>query len=77
MGLVDLLPLFAQTGVTGVIVWVLHRFFLSAVEAHKQRADAAERAAAAAEKRADERHAQLMHILSVVKTAASDTAASP
>ena len=69
MTLTQLLPLFAQTGLTGVLAWVLYRLHRSAVEAHKARADDWKAAAVAAQARADMRDQQLAHILSAVKTA--------
>ena len=66
MTLTDLLPLFAQTGVFGVIAWVgvsLHR---SAIRAHQERV--ADWKAAAGEWRALalERERQLNHIVTAV-----------
>jgi hypothetical protein len=73
MGLTELLPIFAQTGVLGVFAWILYRFFRTAVDAHAKRADAWEKAWAAEVERSAVRDAQVQHILAAVRNSTAPT----
>lgn len=65
-----LLPFFAQSGVFGLIVWLIRNTHRDAIQAHKDRADDWRAAAKAHEARADDLQKQLVHILGAVKTTA-------
>jgi hypothetical protein len=71
MSLQEALPFLLQYGGLGAFAWVLALFYRSAIDAHKRAADTWEKVAAEANRRADLRDAQLLHILGAVKTVAS------
>jgi hypothetical protein len=69
MGLAELLPLFAQSGVFGLVTLVAYWLHRDAVRAHDQRADDWKAAYEREVDRADERERQLEHILTAVRQA--------
>lgn len=70
MPLETLLPIFAQTGVFGGIIWWIRAAHRDAIQAHEKRADDWKIAAKAHEARADDLQKQLLHILGAVKSTA-------
>lgn len=73
MNLVDLLPLFAQSGVMGLIALVATLWHRDAIRVHDQRAKDWRAVAEQAQARADERDRQLIHLLSAVKDTTAPT----
>lgn len=66
----ELLPILAQGGIIGAVIWALAAFHRSAVNAHKQRADEWQKAYAIEKTGRDEDRRQLYHLLSPLKDAA-------
>ena len=73
MSLPDLLPLFAQTGVFGVLSYFMYLLHRDAVRSHDQRAADWKAAYEREVARADEREQQLAHILTAVRQATGQT----
>jgi hypothetical protein len=69
--LTQLLPLFAQTGLTGALAWLFYRLHRSAMEAERRRADDWRLAAKEWKALALARDAQFTHVLSAVETTAT------
>jgi hypothetical protein len=70
MTLPDLVPLFAQTGVFGVLSYVMYLLHRDAVRTHERRAEDWRASAAEWKAIAMERDRQLAHILGAVKETA-------
>lgn len=66
----SLLPIFAQSGALGVVLWVILHMHRDAVKSHDQRATDWRMAWQAESARADTLQQQLIHIVEAVKTAA-------
>lgn len=66
-----MVPLFAQTGIIGLVALIFYWLHRDAIASERRRADDWRLAAQAAQARADERDRQLAHVLAAVPRAAN------